>query len=387
MISYKLNFPGISTRVWRPAAGELHNGIIFSASLINLFVSPDIADTTTTILFPSEANFATFSATAFIFSGLALWEFQRLIQFKSIIPFFSLALSMGYSLFGMVTKQTEDTMLYTALILNTILIIILFSSKKINYSYPIKLILSIGYLVFSSYFICQSAYEELIYSPWLLALLYLSIWSNNSFAYLFGSKFGKHILLPSISPKKSWEGFFGGMIATLLFTYFIEKELNLFELCLKKEGLVGSAQIKSTCSIGGLKKPYKILNNFNDPTLPVFLKGFTLPQNIKRPRLNYPRIAQKKGITGFAIVSFGIDEQGNTINHSISPPFSHEIFHSEALKASKKLKYAPLTFESAPIKYPRPTNGLKAILTITKTTAPTIAIVLYCLARYAFAPI
>jgi phosphatidate cytidylyltransferase len=169
------------------------------------------------------------TAVIFIFSGLALWEFQRLIQFKSIIPFFALALSMGYAIFGFITKQTEDMMLYTALILNTILIIVLFSSKKINYSYPIKLILSIGYLVFSSYFICRSAYEELIYSPWLLALLYLSIWANNSFAYLFGSKFGKHKLLPSISPKKSWEGFFGGMIATFLFTYFIEKELNLFE--------------------------------------------------------------------------------------------------------------------------------------------------------------
>ena len=131
-----------------------------------------------------------------------------------------------------------------------------------------------------------------------------------------------------------------------------EKELNLFELCLKKEGLVGSAQIKSRCSIDGLSKPYKILNNFKDPTIPVFLQGFKLPKSTKKPRLYYPQIAQKKGITGFAIVSFDIDEQGNTINHSISPPFSHEIFHSEALKAAKKLKYAPLTFESAPIEYP-----------------------------------
>ena len=131
-----------------------------------------------------------------------------------------------------------------------------------------------------------------------------------------------------------------------------EKELNLFELCLKKEGLVGSAQIKSTCSIDGLSKPYKILNNFKDPTIPVFLQGFKLPKSTKKPRLYYPQIAQKKGITGFAIVSFDIDEQGNTINHSISPPFSHEIFHSEALKAAKKLKYAPLTFESVPIEYP-----------------------------------
>jgi len=131
-----------------------------------------------------------------------------------------------------------------------------------------------------------------------------------------------------------------------------DKELNLFELCLKKEGLVGSAQIKSACSIEGLSKPYKILNNFKDPTIPVFLQGFKLPKSIKKPRLNYPQTAQKRGITGFAIVSFDIDKQGNTINHSISPPFSHEIFHNEALKAAKKLKYAPLTYESVPIEYP-----------------------------------
>ena len=116
--------------------------------------------------------------------------------------------------------------------------------------------------------------------------------------------------------------------------------------------MVGSAQIKSTCSIDGLSKPYKILNNFKDPTIPVFLQGFKLPKSAKKPRLYYPQIAQKKGITGFAIVSFDIDEQGNTINHSISPPFSHEIFHSEALKAAKKFKYTPLTFESVPIEYP-----------------------------------
>ncbi|MDG1263709.1 MAG: phosphatidate cytidylyltransferase [Flavobacteriaceae bacterium] len=171
----------------------------------------------------------TMSAVIFIFSSLALWEFQRLIQFKSIIPFITLLLSIGYALFGLMTRQTEDMMLYTALALNSALITLLFSSKKINYNYPMKLILSIGYLVFSSYFICKSAYEGLTYSPWLLTLLYLSIWVNNSFAYIFGSKFGKHKLHPKISPKKSWEGFFGGMIATILLTYIIEEELNLFE--------------------------------------------------------------------------------------------------------------------------------------------------------------
>ena len=46
--------------------------------------------------------------------------------------------------------------------------------------------------------------------PWggVLALgIFLSVWANDSFAYLVGSKFGKHKLAPRTSPKKSWEGF------------------------------------------------------------------------------------------------------------------------------------------------------------------------------------
>ena len=45
----------------------------------------------------------------------------------------------------------------------------------------------------------------------LLGFFFL-IWTNDSFAYLTGVSLGKHRLLERISPKKSWEGFFGGLI-------------------------------------------------------------------------------------------------------------------------------------------------------------------------------
>ena len=45
----------------------------------------------------------------------------------------------------------------------------------------------------------------------LLGFFFL-IWTNDSFAYLTGISIGKHRLLERISPKKSWEGFFGGLI-------------------------------------------------------------------------------------------------------------------------------------------------------------------------------
>lgn len=43
-----------------------------------------------------------------------------------------------------------------------------------------------------------------------------SLWVSDSFAYLVGSRFGKHKMAPKISPKKSWEGFAGGIAGSVL---------------------------------------------------------------------------------------------------------------------------------------------------------------------------
>jgi len=52
---------------------------------------------------------------------------------------------------------------------------------------------------------------------WTLILaLFVFIWVNDTGAYLVGSKFGKHRLFERISPKKSWEGFWGGLFLTAI---------------------------------------------------------------------------------------------------------------------------------------------------------------------------
>lgn len=56
-------------------------------------------------------------------------------------------------------------------------------------------------------------------SPIVLVGLIL-IWVNDSFAYLTGMAIGKHKLFERISPKKTWEGFAGGVIATLIAAWF-----------------------------------------------------------------------------------------------------------------------------------------------------------------------
>ena len=43
-----------------------------------------------------------------------------------------------------------------------------------------------------------------------------SLWASDSFAYLVGRSFGRHKMVPKISPKKSWEGFGGGICGSLI---------------------------------------------------------------------------------------------------------------------------------------------------------------------------
>ncbi len=75
-----------------------------------------------------------------------------------------------------------------------------------------------------------AAYTGLLLSPLILVRMgvpdfwggvlvvgiFCSVWANDSFAYLVGSKLGKHKMAPRISPKKSWEGFFGGLVGSVL---------------------------------------------------------------------------------------------------------------------------------------------------------------------------
>ena len=43
----------------------------------------------------------------------------------------------------------------------------------------------------------------------------LSLWANDAVAYLVGSRIGSHKLAPRISPNKSWEGFWAGLVGSV----------------------------------------------------------------------------------------------------------------------------------------------------------------------------
>ncbi len=65
----------------------------------------------------------------------------------------------------------------------------------------------------------------------LVMLLVFMVWGSDVFAYFGGKALGKHALAPSISPNKTWEGFFfgylGSMIGGLLVWYLFPYDSGL----------------------------------------------------------------------------------------------------------------------------------------------------------------
>ncbi len=50
---------------------------------------------------------------------------------------------------------------------------------------------------------------------WLMTAVLVGVWGADTFAYFAGRAFGKTKLLPSVSPKKTWEGAVGGLLGTV----------------------------------------------------------------------------------------------------------------------------------------------------------------------------
>lgn len=70
---------------------------------------------------------------------------------------------------------------------------------------------------------------NIVFSPGIIIGFFILIWANDTGAYLTGMSFGRHRLLERISPKKSWEGFIGGIIIASLVAWFLSGWLGVVD--------------------------------------------------------------------------------------------------------------------------------------------------------------
>ncbi|MCB2207563.1 MAG: phosphatidate cytidylyltransferase [Bacteroidetes bacterium] len=191
-----------------------------------------------------------------VFTVIGLYEYYALTGIsgkanKIIFVFIGLLL---YALLALIGIGKVD-ITYALLIFLVFPVVITFQlfEKEVNWS-------QIG-SVFSGYFYVAApfgllntffsfSYHE-SFPGFLLVSMLVIVWCNDIFAYLTGSFFGKHKLFERISPKKTWEGFFGGLLFALLSAYV----LSLFSNSLSvTEWLVLAKVIVVTATIGDLSE-------------------------------------------------------------------------------------------------------------------------------------
>ena len=161
-----------------------------------------------------------------------------------------------YFLIGLIGLAKID-ITFSLLILLLFPIIIAFElySKKHDWSRTGSVLTGYFYVaipfgLMNSFFLLN---HDGIYSIYLLLSFFVIVWCNDIFAYLSGSFFGKHKLFERISPKKTWEGFAGGLLFALLSAYLLSllfKQLDLSFI----EWMFFAVIIVITATIGDLSE-------------------------------------------------------------------------------------------------------------------------------------
>lgn len=152
-------------------------------------------------------------------------EFSALIQLPKLASL--LVSGVLYLLFGVFFSNQLSTDL--GLILASVLVCVqllfwLFSkvSKPIITSTE-KWVKLIGYIVLPFVFITKIPMLSNQFIPSIIIGIFILIWTNDTFAYLVGKSIGKNKLFERISPKKTIEGFVGGMVFAVIASVLISK--------------------------------------------------------------------------------------------------------------------------------------------------------------------
>lgn len=171
-----------------------------------------------------------------VFGLISTAEFIKLIELRSKVAyviFLVIYISFGYwMLYTDYQKSSSDALqiyLVTTIFVNLILIKDLLSEKVIPL-FESKRYLSITFYLTSGFvFMLMIANYQNHFTPLLLLGSLILVWVNDSFAYLVGKNFGKQKLFPRISPKKTVEGFLGGLFFSGIASYFIAKFTDTLE--------------------------------------------------------------------------------------------------------------------------------------------------------------
>ena len=210
------------------------------------------------ILIPLVCGFAYLGNLPFaIFIGLALalaaWEFWRMFCVGGFSP--SLAILVLFTTSAVWLRyqfqfQYMDLWL-AALVLASMFVAVVQQAKNVpnatfNFALTISGSLYVGWL--GSYVISLRSLPQGL--AWTLIVIFAAAMGDTG-GYIFGRRFGQHKIAPAISPKKSWEGYLGGIlvggVSTWLFAWLCHW---LFPAVLPVDGFILGIILSTLTPVG-----------------------------------------------------------------------------------------------------------------------------------------
>ena len=205
--------------------------------------------------FPMQAMLFALVAAAGGWEWAALVDAQRAISrtlYAAIIPLLCIALWMGLALDGPEAAQNARPLLAaTALLWSAMLVgLKYYAAGRGAWRYA-WLRAVMGWLMLAATWLAVIVCLSLINGSFIVFLLILTVAAADIGAYFAGRRFGQHALAAEISPAKTWEGFWGGMLCVALLATLIWQNLPLSQLHLGWGSLMALGLATAGASVVG----------------------------------------------------------------------------------------------------------------------------------------
>jgi len=179
----------------------------------------------------------TFLSVFFLIMIFCLYEFTKMIQLKSIFPYIIGVLTFIFgNILNVEDLPSQSIFIYAGVSLFLTVFCsfawILLAKKEEIVSHLGKIFLSFIYIVIPFVLMTQIPFlhNDFNYARTVILGVFILIWTSDTFAYLVGTSIGKTKLFKEISPKKTVEGFIGGMAFCFIASYFIAQEFTELSL-------------------------------------------------------------------------------------------------------------------------------------------------------------
>lgn len=172
-------------------------------------------------------NYNLFSVLMGVFAVIGVLELEKLLSAKSPISWGERLADVMVTVFAFISTLDYSLWWLSILVLTIYIPIRMIIAVKVHHDNSLRSFLySLLAIVYVAIPLMIISYVAMI--SYMFALVtFVLIWINDTGAYLAGRAFGRNKLCERLSPKKTWEGFFGGLILSMIAGYFTPSLLNL----------------------------------------------------------------------------------------------------------------------------------------------------------------